>query len=392
MAPLEAATLPTPADSLPSTIEAATATLVTRYASAEQQLIRDSSAIVAKYAADPAPVVRAAMALELQAVARRIAYSLGTASGELANSVAVEAARRGNSAGIREVTTALRNHPALKTLYTRNTGDGTTAHGLNAAQHIARDLTSRLTAVEYRITRFADDAYRAATSHAAMGQVTGRTPQLAQREAWRALTAGGVAGFTDAKGRDWELSTYVEMATRTAAIRAYNESHQDRMTALGVQYWTVGPTGFPCKLCLPWEGQVLSVGGAGVVTTPAADGGDAVTFQVAGTLDEARAAGLQHPNCKHTLVAFFPGVTQLVTRTPDEIDQAVERFKETQRLRAMERAVRQSKMAELASLNDTDRAAARRRTRELQAQIRAYTDQTGLMRRSRREQLDLGNK
>lgn len=374
------------------TIEAATAALVARYAEAEQQLIGESAALVAAYLGDETPSGRAALAAGLQQVARRVAAGLGNVTGSLANDVAVEAARRGNSAAIREVTAALRNHPDLRERYTRHTGDGTTPHGLNAAAHIARDLTDRLTASQHRITRFASDAYQAATARAAIGQVVGGTPQAAQREAWRELTDGGVTGFKDASNRDWTLSTYTEMATRTAAIRAYNESHQDRMTALGVQYWTVAPTGFPCKLCLPWEGRVLSRRGAGRVTEPAAAGPGSVSFHVAGTVDEARAAGLQHPNCKHTLIAYFPGVTQLLVRTPEEIAEALDRFKQTQKLRHLERLVRAAKTAENAALNDTDRAAARKRARDIQARIRAFTDETGLNRRPKREQLNLGNK
>jgi hypothetical protein len=96
---------------------------------------------------------------------------------------------------------------------------------------------------------------------------------------------------------------------------------------------------------------------------------------------------LQHPNCKHTLIAYFPGVTQLVTRTPEEIAEATERFKETQKLRHLERLVRAARTAEQAALTDMDRAAARRRAREIQARIREFTAETGLLRRPRREQV-----
>jgi hypothetical protein len=378
---------PEPIDSLPVTIEAATAALVSKYAEAEQELIAGSAALIAQHLGDESPQAQRTLYAGLQALARRIATRLGLEVGALSQGVAVEAARRGSTAAIREVRDALRDHPALRERYTRSTGTSITPHGLNAAQHIAADLTDRLTAANQRITRFPTDAYQAATARAATGMVLAGTPQQAQREAWRELTDGGVTGFRDSAGRVWNLSTYVEMATRTAAIRAYNESHQDRMTSLGIQYWTVAPTGFPCKLCLPWEGRILSRKGAGRYTEDDATGKGRVAFQVAGTVTAARAAGLQHPNCKHTLIAYFPGVTQLLTRTPDEIAEATERFKETQRLRHLERLVRAAKTAELAALTDTDRAAARRRAREIQARIRSFTAETGLLRRPHREQI-----
>lgn len=379
--------MPEPLD---SAIESTTTTAVTRYAEAEQRLVAGSAALIAQYLDDGAQA-QAALRQALRLVARRITEGLVQEAGQLARDVALEAARLGNLAAIREVTDALRDYPRVREVYTRNIGD-TTPHGLRAAGYIAADLLDRFTAVHHRINRFPDDAYRAATASAGIGQVTGNTPQAAQREAWRKLTENGVTGFTDSAGRDWELSTYVEMAARTTAIRAFNASHQDRMTALGITYWTVGPTGFPCKLCLPWEGAVLSNTGAGEYREEHAAEDRQVTVKVAGTLAEARAAGLQHPNCKHTLIAYFPGVTTLKTRTPEEIREAQERFKDTQRLRALERAVRRAKMAELAALTDLDRAAARRRARELQARIRALTALTGLNRRPRREQLNLANK
>lgn len=379
---------PEPLD-LPSTVESTTAAAVTRYAEAERRLVAGSAVLISQYLGSET-AQESTLRQALRLVARRISQGLAADAAELAQGVALEAARAGNLAAIKEVTDALRDYPRVREVFTRNVGD-TTPHGLRAAGYIAADLLDRFTAVHYRINRFADDAYRAATASAGIGQVTGGTPQAAQREAWRKLTENGVTGFKDTAGRDWELSAYVEMAARTTAIRAFNASHQDRMTALGIRYWTVGPTGFPCKLCIPWEGAILG-SSPGTFIEPHAVEDYTVTVKVAGTLAEARAAGLQHPNCKHTLVAYFPGVTELLTRTPAEIKEATERSKQTQRLRAMERTVRKYKLQEQAALTDMDRATARRRVRDVQARIRAYTAETGLNRRPRREQLNLANK
>ena len=60
--------------------------------------------------------------------------------------------------------------------------------------------------------------------------------------------------------------------------------------------------------------------------------------------------------------------------------------------RALEREVRRAKQIHAAAITDTQRAQAGRDVRAAQARVRAFTGQTGLMRRTRREQLDLGNK
>jgi predicted amidohydrolase YtcJ len=94
---------------------------------------------------------------------------------------------------------------------------------------VADDLSHRLDAAAVRITRFADDAYRAAVVSGAVTQaLDNATPVEAAAQAWRELSAKGITGFTDKSGRNWNLASYVEMATRTATQRAYNASHRDR--------------------------------------------------------------------------------------------------------------------------------------------------------------------
>lgn len=302
------------------------------------------------------------------------------------------AARSGSANAVQEVRKALTGHPDLMAVYTKPMGEAVTAHGLHAADLIGQDLKSKLDMTQARITRFPTDVYQKVAAQASISQVTGTVPAEAQKQAWQLLTDNGIDGYTDAKGREWNLASYTEMAVRSATIRAFNASHLDRMQSLNIEYYTVDTTGHPCGLCMPWEGKVLTVGnplGSSVLPDAGDDG--AVRVHVDATVDEAIAAGLQHPNCKHVLVAFFPGVTQIEPRTPESIEQGLEEYKQAQYLRGLERAVRQAKLDELGALDDTDKALAQQRVRALQARIRDYTAQTGLMRRPRREQLNLGN-
>lgn len=256
-------------------------------------------------------------------------------------------------------------------------------HQPNAVAMIRRDLADSLRAAAQRITRFPDDAYRAATAAAAARQVFGDlTPKGAQEAAWRDLMGQGVTGFTDAAGRDWNLATYTEMAVRTAAARAYRDSAMDRMTQLGTVFFTVSGTGRPCPLCAPWEGTVLAATGAGTYQQ------DGHTVTVAATVEEATAAGLFHPNCKHTLVGFRPGTTVLTPMPWTE--QAEAQYQATQRLRALERAVRAAKAQAETALTPTARASAQAKVRAGQAAIREHTARHGLLRRRTREQPNLG--
>jgi hypothetical protein len=376
-------------ESLPVTVDALAASVVVVYTDAEQGLIVRSAAIVRDaIAAGPGSVQMATLYSDLRREADRTAATVQARVQVMARTVADTAARNGNATAAREV-----RRYADRYALSGNVTD-LLPHDVNSARLMGQDLESRLSAAAHRITRFADDAYRAATVSGATAQILtdlGKaTPAEAQAQAWRELTSRGVKGFTDKSGREWNLATYVEMATRTATQRAYNASHYDRLTLAGITYFTPSTTGRPCALCAPWEGKVLADIGAGEVTEPDASNGDPVKFTVAGTIEEAYAAGFGHPNCKHSLLAYLPGVTVLKTNQWSAANE--QDYKNTQHLRALERAVRSAKVQAAAALTPLDKARAMRDVRAGQARIRDFTAQTGLLRRNRREQIDLGNR
>ena len=385
----------TTATGLPTTVDQLSAAVTVVFVAAETRLVTGSATLVQAAIVNPAlaPSLRG----RLQALSREVSADVLVRVNTLANRVADTAARNGNASAARDVRALERQVSG----WVANPMADIMPHDVTASRLIAEDLASRLTAAAQRITRYGDDAYRAATTGGALAQInpaldvihnvmTKATPAEAQAQAWRELTSRGVTGFTDVKGREWNLATYVEMATRTATQRAYNASHRERLTLAGITYFTISTTGRPCPLCAPWEGKVLADVGAGHVTEPDASNGEPVTFHVAATIEDATAAGLFHPNCKHTLTAYLPGVTVL---KPNAWTAANEQdYRNTQKLRALEREVRKHRQIQAAALTDTARAKAGRDVRAAQANVRAFTAQTGLMRRNRREQLNLGNK
>lgn len=250
-------------------------------------------------------------------------------------------------------------------------------HGERAAQAIARDLTSSLEDVRRRITRLPDDIYKAIAPHGAIYGVSPNdfTPAQAQAAAWRVFVSQGVRGFTDRGGRDWSLSAYVEMAVRTASARAYNDSHLQRMNALGVRYFTVPTHPSACPLCFPWQGRLLC--------------DDATDDPAATKLQDAIAAGLFHPNCEHTLIPAFPGVTELHP-VGDWNDAHQALYDATQKQRRLELEVRKAKKRLEYAYDPESRSLAKADVADAQARLRLYVKATpGLHRQSRREQVDL---
>lgn len=250
-------------------------------------------------------------------------------------------------------------------------------HGERSAMLLERDLTSDLQDVARRITRLPDDIYKQVSSVAAKRlAIEGHalTPAQAMAQAWQVFVQSGVTGFTDKGGRNWQLSSYVEMAVRTVTNRAYNASHMARMQAVGVRLFVVPDDGRPCPLCFPWQGKVLS-------TVPNRDA-DA-------TIDDATAAGLFHPNCKHTLAPFFPGITARPEASEwTDDDQA--QYDATQRQRALEREIRTQKVKAANAVDPATQAKAKADLRATQKALADHLTATGLLRRPKRETPNLG--
>ena len=88
---------------------------------------------------------------------------------------------------------------------------------------------------------------------------------------------------------------------------------------------TIGTT---CPICSRWQGVVLSISGK----SPKYH-----------SLDEAKASGLFHPNCKHTLGMFIPeldgeGKVEPSSVNPSSKEQ--QRYKLIEKQRANERKIR----------------------------------------------------
>ncbi len=340
------------------TLTAAVAILITAYTAMQSALILKFAALIAKYGASDL------LQFQLRKAAQLATGRLGTQVPALVAAVVGKAAHGGLVAGGN-----IPREPSAPLF-----GDSFESHAERAARAIREDLEGKLNGLNYRITRFADDIYRAVVADAALDQVMGRTPAQAQHDAYVKLMRNGIDGFVDSKGRNWELTAYVDMAVRTAAERAYNVSNLDRMQSRGITYFVVSDDGHPCPLCAPWQGVVLTTG---------------IPDDIAQhTIEEATAAGLFHPRCRHILTAFIPGFT--VVPSPHKWNADDQRkYDESQKQRALERAIRSAKRQLDGAFTPEMKTAAKSRLRVAQANMRDFIDQTGRVRIPRREQLTL---
>lgn len=254
----------------------------------------------------------------------------------------------------------------------------------DVAEALAQTAVINVQAAVEQIPSLLLNVYQQAV-YAGVEQVLGGTVTRVQatQTVLDQLAKRGISGFRDQAGRNWSLESYAEMAVRTGAGHAAVQGHVDSLAASGFDLIIVSDAPRECPLCRPFERKVLSISGqVGAVIEPSALTGDPVTVNVTASLAAARAAGFQHPNCRHTISLYSPGVTRAgnATAEPDRYDAG-------QRQREIERNIRQWKRRQAVALDDGAATVAARKVRLWQEMLREHIDANDLTRLRRREQI-----
>lgn len=345
----------------------------------------------------------------LEIIARSLAADLDSPAWAERKLAAVQALRRASQAVVDELakTVTTEVHDAVAESY--NVGHEAAVAELGAlspelralvsdlapnvadVDRIAEETVAVVTAPHRSILRVITDRFRRTVSNVAGLVSFGRTRRQATQDAMQQWSDEGIASFTDVSGRRWKLTTYAEMAVRTATGRAAVEGHMRSLATAGIDLVIVSDAPRECPLCRPWETKILSIGGpdgpAEVEMEHATQDGRMVTVPVAGNLDTARRAGLQHPNCRHSVSAFFPGITQHGNATSDP-----DGYRAGQRQRAIERTIRKYKNRSATALTPEKKRAANKKVKQWQGEMRAHlAANPELQRIPRREQVGGGN-
>lgn len=304
--------------------------------------------------------------------------------------VLTEAYRRGGRAALG----ALQQYGAMSRPAATRELIETSLPGARDLNRLIYSLTTRLGGTHLPVVRWADDAYRQViAAGSAPGAILGvDTRRQAAQSAWDQFLSRGITGFTDAAGRRWQLSSYVEMATRTTVAQAAVEGHLDTLAETGIDLVIVSNAPMECSRCRPWEGKILRrSGGSGplTVTVEHATQDRNVRVKTAGTVADATARGLLHPQCRHSLSAYLPGITTVPTNTEDPQGEAA-----VTKLRGLERDTRREKLKAEAALTPQAHAAATARVKVLNDRIAAHVaanEHLGLRRKPDRERINLGH-
>lgn len=360
--------------------------LLDLYAGAEQ---RTTAAIARALEAgmDPDGVIleKQAALVELHDTMRQVVAELEQATPEYVAVMLQRAQDAGAQAVLDELGALVGADPARLAALRR------AMPGADAVSALVGRLTGALAETHVQILRHADDAYRQVVAAMAPRALMGTdTLRAVQRSTWDELVSRGITGFVDKSGRPWNLATYVEMACRATTAQAMTQASLDGYGAAGLDLIIVSDAPEECERCRPWEGQVLERNGPDgrhqVQREHGIEDGHMVTVDVAGSFPEARAAGLLHPNCRHRVKAFIPGVTKRYRNTEDPEGDA-----NRQELRKLERNVRKAKAKEAGALGPEEKRAAAAKVRDAQEAIREHTGRTGQLRQRYREQPNLGH-
>jgi hypothetical protein len=154
-----------------------------------------------------------------------------------------------------------------------------------AAQVLAENAYGRFQDVGQFIGRRVDDIYRNMALENVRGSVAGyKTWQQVATSYRNQLAEQGITGFVDKAGRQWNMRTYAEMVARTTTMEAHLQGTANRLAENGYDLVKVSSHAGSCPKCLPWQGKIISLTGR---------------TEGYPTLQDAKDAGLFHPNCRH---------------------------------------------------------------------------------------------
>lgn len=209
------------------------------------------------------------------------------------------------------------------------------------------ETLNNLKKAETSILRYASDKYRSIIFDAQVYANTGSgTPQQAIDMATHDFLQSGINNIEYANGARVNIKSYVEMAIRTANSRAHMQGEGEKRDAWGVHTVLVPNRGGGCPYCIKFQGKVFI---DDVWSSGTTEESNSTGYPL---LSKAVKERLFHPNCKDTIVTYFPDINSKVEPpTREQKEEKIIRYKKEQKLNYINRNIEKYKRLELGSLD-----------------------------------------
>lgn len=223
----------------------------------------------------------------------------------------------------------------------------------------------------------------------ALSVATGtETRVMAIRKAMNAIVSTGITGFYDKAGRKWSPEAYSAMVIRTTAHNTAVQSVKTRQQEFGGgDIFQVSSHPGARPLCYPYQGKFFSWSSSGEFTDGA---GHTHKYDLITESSYGEPAGLFGINCGHHPIPMIPGFSYPQDKPEQTKAENDKEYEESQRQRAYERQIREAKRdLEIAKATGDEEAvdAAKKKVARKQADMRAFTKDTGRPRRYDREKV-----
>lgn len=236
---------------------------------------------------------------------------------------------------------------------------------------------------ELSILRYSNDQYRKIIYDAQVYANTGSgTPQQAIDMATKDFLSKGINNIEYSNEAMVNIASYAEMAIRTANKRAYLQGEGEKRNEWGVHTVLVPNRGGGCPYCIKFQGKVFidDVWSGGTEAESNSTG-----YPLLSTAVKAR---LFHPNCKDTVVTYFPGINiKPIPPTKEELEVKKQNYVIEQKQRYNERQIRKYKRLELGSTDDGNIEKYHNKRIQWQNYNKEFCEEHGLKRRYDREKV-----
>ncbi len=242
---------------------------------------------------------------------------------------------------------------------------------------LIKTVNNDLNKAQYSVLRKMDDVYRQTIFKSHMYLQNGaKTLNQAIDMATKDFLDKGINSIEYKNGARVNIASYAEMCLRTASHRATLLGEGKKRDEYGIHLIVVSAHENTCRMCEPWQGEILI---DDIFSHPSKEYIEEYKVKYK-LLSEAIEKGLLHPNCRHTLTTYFPGITKLPV-VPDG-KEAIKVYEAEEKQRALERQIRKWKRIEAGSIDAKNVNDAVKKVKELEYQLTNHLEKNKQLRRA----------